>query len=69
MGEEDCFFFVTRTYTRNRRRLLNMAATNDILLIVIHHWRKYENHITVISSRLRISFLNFISAWYALFSM
>ena len=30
-----------------------MATTNDVFVIVIHHWRtRYENHITVISSRL-----------------
>ena len=33
-----------------------MATTNDVFVIVIHHWRtRYENHITVISSRLGIS--------------
>ena len=33
-----------------------MATTNDVFVIVIHHWRtQYENHITVISSRLGIS--------------
>ena len=31
----------------------NAATTNDVFVIVIHHWRtRYENHITVISSRL-----------------
>ena len=33
-----------------------MATTNDVFVIVIRHWRtQYENHITVISSRLGIS--------------
>ena len=49
-GEEDCFSFVTTACTRSKP---NVATTNDVFVIVIHHWRtRYENHITVISSRL-----------------
>ena len=52
-GEEDCFSFVTTACTRSKP---NVATTNDVFVIVIHHWRtQYENHITVISSRLGIS--------------
>ena len=33
------------------------VTTKDIFLIFIHHWRQYENHITVTGSR-RTSFLH-----------
>ena len=35
-----------------------MATTDGIFVIVIHHGRKYENHVNAISSSLRISFLH-----------
>ena len=55
-GEEDCFFFVTTAEHVLGAVKPDVATTNDVFLIVIHHWRtRYENHITVISSRLGIS--------------